>query len=36
VLILDVWNPHLTVEEHDMIRHYYQAADASGLNPERT
>lgn len=35
VLIFDVWNPHLTVEEQQLIMHYYEAADASGLNPER-
>ena len=35
VLIFDVWNPHLTVAEQDIIARYYAAADASGLNPER-
>ena len=34
VLILDVWNPHLTAVERDLLRAYYAAADASGLNPE--
>lgn len=34
VLILDVWNPHLTEAERDLLRAYYRAADASGLNPE--
>jgi aspartyl/asparaginyl beta-hydroxylase (cupin superfamily) len=31
VLICDVWNPHLTVAERDMITRYYAAADASGF-----
>ncbi len=35
VLIFDVWNPHLTPAEQDIIARYYAAADASGLNPER-
>lgn len=34
VLIFDVWNPHLTPAEQEMIARYYSAADASGLNPE--
>ena len=29
VLILDVWNPHLTAAEQDMIVRYYAAADAN-------
>lgn len=29
VLILDVWNPHLTPAEQEMIVRYYAAADAS-------
>ena len=33
VLIFDVWNPHLTVAEQDLITRYYNAADATGLNP---
>jgi aspartate beta-hydroxylase len=35
VLIFDVWNPHLTADEQQLIMRYYEAADASGLNPER-
>lgn len=34
VLIFDVWNPHLTPAEQEIIARYYSAADASGLNPE--
>ena len=34
VLICDVWNPYLTETERDLLRAYYRAADASGLNPE--
>lgn len=34
VLILDVWNPHLTAGEQAAIEQYYRAADATGLNPE--
>ena len=33
VLIFDVWNPHLSAEERDLIKRYYAAADASGLKP---
>lgn len=33
VLIFDVWNPHLTIAEQDLITSYYKAADATGLNP---
>ncbi len=29
VLIVDVWNPHLTPAEQDMIARYYAAADAA-------
>lgn len=35
VLIFDVWNPHLSHGEQEVIARYYAAADASGLNPER-
>ena len=35
VLILDVWNPHLSEQERDGIAAYYASADATGLNPER-
>lgn len=34
VLIVDVWNPHLTDAERAMVRAFYAAADATGLNPE--
>ena len=34
VLIVDVWNPHLTTPERSMVRAFYAAADATGLNPE--
>jgi hypothetical protein len=32
VLIFDVWNPHLTAQEQDIICGYFAAADASGFN----
>lgn len=35
VLIFDVWNPHLTQRERDVIVRYYEAADAAGYNPRR-
>jgi aspartyl/asparaginyl beta-hydroxylase (cupin superfamily) len=35
VLILDVWNPHITEAERELVRRFYAAADASGHNPER-
>ncbi len=34
VLILDVWNPHLTPDERRLLQAYYRAADASNHNPE--
>jgi aspartyl/asparaginyl beta-hydroxylase (cupin superfamily) len=34
VLIFDVWNPHLTPREQDVIARYYVAADAAGYNPQ--
>ncbi|PTQ10093.1 hypothetical protein CLG96_13230 [Sphingomonas oleivorans] len=34
VLILDVWNPHLSEAERAMLRAFYATADASGHNPE--
>ncbi len=34
VLIFDVWNPHLTEEERQLLRVFYATADSSGLNPE--
>ena len=33
VLILDVWNPYLTLEERSLLREYFRIADAQGLNP---
>lgn len=35
VLILDVWNPHLTEAERELLRHFYRVADGSGHAPER-
>lgn len=35
VLIFDVWNPHLTTAEQDIIARYYTAADATGFNLTR-
>lgn len=32
VLIFDVWNPHLTEREQDVIARYYAASDAAGYN----
>ena len=34
VLIVDVWNPYLTPVEQSLVRAFYAAADATGLNPE--
>jgi aspartate beta-hydroxylase len=34
VLILDVWNPHLTETERTMLSHYFEAADAGGWKAE--
>ncbi len=34
VLIVDVWNPYLTAVEQALVRAFYVAADATGLNPE--
>jgi aspartyl/asparaginyl beta-hydroxylase (cupin superfamily) len=31
VLIFDVWNPHITPQERDLVSRFYAAADASGL-----
>ena len=33
VLIFDVWNPHLTAAEQELITRYFTAADSTGLNP---
>jgi aspartyl/asparaginyl beta-hydroxylase (cupin superfamily) len=35
VLIFDVWNPHLSSAEQDLITRYFAAADATGFNPAR-
>ena len=35
VLIFDVWNPHLTLAEQELIIQYFAAADSTGLNPAR-
>lgn len=34
VLIFDVWNPHLTDLEQQLITRYFAAADSTGLNPD--
>lgn len=33
VLIFDVWNPHLSTNEREMVRRYFQIADASEYKP---
>ena len=35
VLIFDVWNPHLTERERDLIARYYEASDEAGYSPRR-
>jgi aspartate beta-hydroxylase len=35
VLIFDVWNPHLSISEQQLITQYFAAADSTGLNPAR-
>ena len=35
VLIFDVWNPHLTEREQQVIARYYEASDAAGYSPRR-
>lgn len=35
VLIFDVWNPHLTTTEQDMIARFYAETDAAGLATEQ-
>lgn len=35
VLIFDVWNPHMTELERDMMRKFYATADAAGIPQER-
>jgi len=34
VLILDVWNPHLTAAERTLLRTYFAVIDASGHRPD--
>lgn len=34
VLIVDIWNPHLTEAEKALLKTFYETADASGHNPE--
>ncbi len=36
ILILDVWNPHITVPERELLRDFYRAADAGGFYPPPT
>ncbi len=33
VLIFDVWNPHITAVERDLLRTFFAVADQSGLDP---
>lgn len=35
VLIFDVWNPHLSKTEQEMIARFYASSDAAGLNSEK-
>jgi aspartyl/asparaginyl beta-hydroxylase (cupin superfamily) len=35
VLIFDVWNPHMSELERDMMRKFYATADAAGIPQER-
>lgn len=35
VLILDVWNPHLSPREQQYIGRYFEAADSTGFGPAR-
>lgn len=32
VLIFDVWNPHITAPERELLREYYRVSDASGMD----
>jgi aspartate beta-hydroxylase len=34
VLIFDVWNPHLTTREREVVAAYFAGADAAGFNPK--
>lgn len=33
VLIFDVWNPHLSLAEQELLKQFFQLADESGHNP---
>jgi aspartyl/asparaginyl beta-hydroxylase (cupin superfamily) len=33
ILIFDVWNPHLTLAEQQLLMQFFKTADASGHNP---
>ncbi len=33
VLIFDVWNPHITEPERELLREFFRTADASGFDP---
>lgn len=33
ILIFDVWNPHLTPAEQNLLAEFYHAADSSGFHP---
>ena len=35
VLIFDVWNPHLTAREQQIVAEYYGASDKAGYTPPR-
>lgn len=35
VLIFDMWNPHLSVAERELLRQFFALADASGHDPYR-
>ena len=35
VLILDVWNPHITEAERELLQTFFRVADSSGHAPER-
>jgi aspartyl/asparaginyl beta-hydroxylase (cupin superfamily) len=35
ILILDVWNPHMTEREKELLAEFYQVGDRSGLYPDR-
>ena len=33
ILIFDMWNPHLSVAEQQLLRQFYVLADETGRNP---